>query len=180
MTKRTLLLCLIGIGLAYFILRSDDQKNEQISNLLSEVMKKKTKIHQVDFEKLQLDGRKVVGLTPGKEKEQLGKLQVMNSPSPEWEEGLKKNLQAQGGNSIKEISLKKRDSFVWVHEGAPLFVESVFVTLKGQDNQLINFRVLVDAQTGKILKNWDQPVVDPMDPRTNFKIKVDPRYHSEN
>lgn len=104
----------------------------------------------------------------------------MNSPSPDWEEGLKKNLGVQGGSSIKEISLKKIDSFVWVHEGAPLFVESVFVTLKGTDNQLVNFRVLVDAQTGKILKNWDQPVVDPMDPRTNFKIKVDPRYHSEN
>ena len=137
-------------------------------------------IHQVDLEKLQIDGRKVMGLTPGKEKEQLEKLQVMNSPSPDWEEGLKKALEIQGGNSIKEISLKKIDSFVWVHEGAPLFVESVVVTLKGQDNELVNFRVLVDAQTGKILKNWDQPVVDPMDPRTNFKIKVDPRYHSEN
>lgn len=137
-------------------------------------------IHQIDINNLQIDGRKVVGLLPGRERDQLRNMKVLNSPSQSWEESLKTNLQQQAGNTLKEIKLKKIDSFVWVHEGIPLFVESVIVTLKGDENQIVNFKVLVDSESGKILKNWDQPVFDPMDPRTNFKIKVDPRYHLEN
>lgn len=134
---------------------------------------------QVDTEKLEINGKKVVGLRPGKEKVEIKKLKVANTPSASWEKGLKENLLQQGGNSIKDIKFTKIDSFVWAHEGAALFVESVIVTLKNEKNVSTSFRVLVDAQTGKILKNWDQPVIDPVNPREGFRIKLDPRYHAD-
>lgn len=134
---------------------------------------------RVDTEKLEINGKKVVGLKPGKEKVEIKKLKVANKPSTSWEKGLKENLLQQGGNSIKDIKFTKIDSFVWAHEGAALFVESVIVTLKNEKNVSTTFRVLVDAQTGKILKNWDQPVIDPVNPREGFRIKIDPRYHTD-
>lgn len=180
MTRKFLLFfSFVLLILIYYFTGNEDKKGKQQPPMVTKIQAKKMG-HQINFEKLQLDGKKVIGLTPGKEKEQLKSLQVLNIPSPEWQEGLKKALETQGGNTIKELTIQNIDSFVWIHEGAPLFVESVIVKIKGNENQLVNFRVLVDAQTGKILRSWDQPVIDPIDPRSNFKIKVDPRYHTEN
>ncbi|WP_408095411.1 hypothetical protein ACJVC5_10245 [Peredibacter sp. HCB2-198] len=127
----------------------------------------------------QIDGKKVVGLSPGKEEEEIKKLKVANAVSPEWQENLEVALKAQGGQAIKDIAIQKVDSFIWAQDGVALNVESVIVTLKNQKNEETTFRVLVDAQTGKILKNWDRPVFDPANPRQNFGIKVDSRYHND-
>lgn len=130
-------------------------------------------------EVIKIKGKRVVGLRPGHEKEQMAKMKVANSPSDSWEPALKETLRQQAGDNLKEISLNKVDSFVWAHDGIALFVESVIVTLKNKKNETTSFRVLVDAQNGKILKNWDQPVIDPANPRDEFRIKIDPRYHGE-
>lgn len=133
----------------------------------------------VNTEKIEINGRKVFGLTPGKEKEEIQNLKVSNTPSPEWEHELEETLRAQGGDALKEVSFNKVDSFVWVHDGIALFVESVIVSIKNDKNAETKFRVLVDAQNGKILQNWDPPVYDPLNPKERFRIRIDPRYHSE-
>jgi hypothetical protein len=133
----------------------------------------------VDVNKLQVNGLRVVGLAPGQERDQLRTLTVVNRPSPDWEEGLLNAFRAQGGQAIKQMNLKKVDSFVWIHDGLALFVESVIVSLKSDQNRETTFRVLVDAQNGKILQHWDQPIVESGNPRENFRIKLDPRNHEE-
>lgn len=97
--------------------------------------------------------------------------------SPVWKELLEENLRAQGGDEIENIKIDKVDSFVWSHEGVSLNVESVVITLRGRDNQSTKFRAIVDAQNGKILNSWDQPIVEYADPSKRRGIKIDPRYH---
>lgn len=129
--------------------------------------------------KLEIDGKQVLGLSPGKETEEIKKLKVANKVSPEWEEKLEETIRHQGGSAVKSVEIHKVDSFIWAQDGIALNVESVIVTLKNSKNQETVFRVLVDAQNGKILKNWDRPVIDPANPRENFGIKVDSRYHND-
>lgn len=133
----------------------------------------------VNTEKIEINGLKVIGLTPGKEKEEIQNLKVSNTPSNEWEQGLEETLRTQGGDALKEVSFNKVDSFVWVQDGIALFVESVIVSIKNDKNAETKFRVLVDAQNGKILQSWDPPVYDPLNPKERFRIRIDPRYHSE-
>jgi len=133
----------------------------------------------VDVDNLEIAGKKVIGLNPGTEKEDIRKIKVANHVSKDWEPNLKKTLLAQGGDAVKDLKIQKMDSFVWAQDGIALFVESVIVTIKNNKNAETTFRVLVDAQNGKILRNWDQPVIDPANPKDNFKIRIDPRYHNE-
>lgn len=137
---------------------------------------KRTSSPKIDVEKLEVDGKKIVGLSVGHEKEEIQKLKVSNQVSPVWKENLKEALILQGGSSVKDIQLKVVDSFVWAQDGIALYVESVIVELKDDNNAAVSFRVLVDASNGKILKNWDQPVIDPVSPKDQFSIKVDQSY----
>ena len=134
---------------------------------------------QVDVKNQTIDNKKVVGLTSGEEKKQLESLKIDNEVSEDWEKNLEKALLDQGGESIKSLTIKKVDSFIWKQDSVALHVESVMVSIKNQQNAESSFRAMVDAQTGKILKTWDQPVFDPAHPKDNFKIKIDPRYHNQ-
>lgn len=131
---------------------------------------------QINTETLKIDGKRVLGLTPGKEVEEMKKLNVANNATDNWSPALLKTLQKQGGKAAKDIQLKRVDSFVLAQDNLALFVESVIVTITNEQNAQTTFRVLVDSQTGKILRNWDQPVIDPINPRQNFRLKIDPRY----
>ncbi|HXH31072.1 MAG TPA: hypothetical protein VNJ01_09690 [Bacteriovoracaceae bacterium] len=133
----------------------------------------------VDVKNLMINGKKVVGLTPGNEEDDIQKLKVTNNVSTGWENKLKSSFKLQGGKDLQDISLEKVDSFIWAQEGMALNVESVIVRVRNLKNQETSFRVLVDAQSGKVLKNWDQPVIDPANPREAIGVKVDTRYHSE-
>ena len=150
----------------------------QIKPTLNSKLKDK-KEPEIDIENQRIGGKKVVGLKPGSEKEELPKLQVANTVTEYWEENLKKTFQAQGGESLRNIEIKKVESFIWVHEGIALNVESVIVTLQNDQGSETIFRTLVNSQTGKILKNWDQPITDSVNPRENAGVKLDPRYHAE-
>lgn len=119
----------------------------------------------------QVNGRKVVGLVKGSEEEQLKDLKVSNQVSSNWKENLKNTLYLQGKKMIKDIVLKNEDSFIWIHDGIALNVESVLVSITNHSDQKTSFRVLVDSQTGKILQNWDQPVDDPLNPRAQPGLK---------
>jgi len=63
--------------------------------------------------------------------------------------------------------------------GKKINAQSYIVTLKNDVNATTTFRVLVDAQSGKLMESWDQPIYDPVNPRNNFKVKIDPRYHND-
>jgi hypothetical protein len=132
------------------------------------VQKKQEPAQHVNLKEDQIDGLKKGRFPASIPKANINNRKAANIPSHEWREQLEKTLKAQGGNS-----------FVWSHEGVPLHVESVIVTLKNDKNSVTTFKVLVDAQTGKILKNWDQPVLDPANPRHSFRVKLDPRYHAD-
>ena len=170
-TVVVLVICL----LSYFFL------NQKIIPPESQVTEPNLEVkkYKVDIENLKIDGRKVIGLPPGHEKEMISKIKVSNRPTDKWEKSVEEALRTQGGESIKEVIMKSVDSFVWTENGMALFVESVIVKIKNSKKEETTFRLMVDSQTGKILKNWDQPIYDPVNPRDNFKIKIDPRYHSE-
>ncbi len=135
---------------------------------------------KIDTKNLSIDGKKVMGLTPGNAPEEIKKLRVANYVSPNWETLLENSIREQGGQTLKEVQLTKIDSFIWPQNGIALHVESVLVNLTKNNNEKTSFKVLVDAQNGKILKNWDQPVIENMNPKDQFKVRIDPRYHDEN
>lgn len=169
-----LILFLIIISSVVFYYQKKTTKNISNSKIEHPLPPEK-----VNYEETTIDEKKVVGLKPGQEKDQLEKLKIGNTVSKDWEIQLEKNLLNQGGESIKSLEIKKVDSFIWYQDNNALHVESVAVSIKNQQNAETSFRALVDAQTGKILRTWDQPVFDPAHPKDNFKIKLDPRYHSD-
>lgn len=176
MTKRNLSLLLAGLILIFVVIliakkdQSPSGKNQSLTPAPAVVTP----------DTLTIDGKKVLGLPPvTDEKKPIEQLKIANKPSVEWKPNLEKTLRAQGGDNVKDIVIKKVDSFVWNHDGIALYVESVVVTVKNQKNEETSFKALVDAQNGKILKNWDQPIFDPIHPKDNFKVRIDPRYHNE-
>lgn len=134
---------------------------------------------KIDVEKLEIDGKKVIGLPPGQEKVAIKQIHISNHPSEEWKPNLEKTLQAQGGNHIKDINIEKLDSFIWTESGIALHVDSVKITLKNDKDSTVSFNAMIDSQNGKILKNWNQPVIDNFQQQKNFKVRIDPRYHNE-
>lgn len=103
-----------------------------------------------------------------------------NIPSETWKVEVEKTLRQQGGNSLKSVSIDKVDSFVMNYEGIPLNVEAVAINLTNQNGEVTKFNAVVDSQNGKILRTFDLPIIDPVNPRAVPGIKIDPRYHSEN
>jgi len=99
-----------------------------------------------------------------------------NKPSKEWKTNLEKTLKTQGGSEVKDIRIQKLSSFVWKQDNLLLNVESVLIRLDNLKGEETSFKAIVDAQTGKILQTWDQPVFDHVNPRENFGIKLDARH----
>ncbi|MBA2406041.1 MAG: hypothetical protein H0V66_14795 [Bdellovibrionales bacterium] len=100
----------------------------------------------------------------------------VNTPSPDWEKRLQSKLKHQAGDSLKEITIKKERSLVWMRDQNPLLVESVMITMTNQQDVESSFRALVDSQTGKVLESWDQSIFDPANVREGFRVELDPRY----
>jgi hypothetical protein len=103
-------------------------------------------------------------------------VKFINQPSHEWEKKLTHSLKAQGGNSLKELVIKKERSLVWMRDENALLVESVVVSMTNNQDVSSSFRALVDSQTGKVLETWDRTIFDPMDKSAEFRFKLDPRY----
>lgn len=162
------------IGVAYLVIILKSSPIDEKKSTLPEEGPPKT-----DPTRLEIAGKKVMGLSPGREREELERLMVRNHPSPEWRGALEESLRHQGGSAIKDITIEREDSFIWSHEGIALHVETAKVTLRNQQDELSSFRVMVDAQNGKILQTWDPPVIDKANPREGFRLKLDPRYHNQ-
>jgi hypothetical protein len=175
--KRLSLLSLLAFSLIlslffYFFTRSKNDLTKQ-----SITSSQKLNLEKQDQEQIMIDGRKIIG--PDYSEEEIKSLKVANKATSFWRESLERTLRKQGGKAIKDIKFDVVESLVWTENNRALYVESVLVTLKDDKNVQTNFKVMVDSQTGKILKNWDQPVIDPANPREDFKLKLDPRYHSD-
>jgi hypothetical protein len=100
----------------------------------------------------------------------------INLPSDDWEQKLTQSLKIQGGNSLKELEIKKERSLVWMRDENALLVESVVISMKNHQDVSSSFRALVDSQTGKVLETWDRTIFDPMDKSSELGFKLDPRY----
>jgi hypothetical protein len=97
-----------------------------------------------------------------------------------WKSKVEKSLFIQGGKELKAVDIKRVDSFIWEHEGISLNVESVVISVTNQKGEERKFRAMIDPLNGKILRTWDHPVVDSMNPRDNQTgFKLDPRYHGK-
>ncbi len=179
MTKSRIIpvVLIIAIAGAIFFFRPKGPQNLPTQNVASKDQPKKEPF--IDVEKLEIDGKRVVGLPPGKEKAEIMNLKVANHATDNWKPALEKALLAQGGDKIKDMKIEKLDSYVWTESGLALYVETVKVTLKGERNQSVSFNAMVDSETGKILKNWNQPVIDHFNSKDQMKIRIDPRYHNE-
>lgn len=171
----SLLVIVTCVSLLYFVRQKKDiiVSTTKTKSIVKEVPS------QIDVEKLEIDGKKVFGLPPGQEKVAIKQIHVSNHPSDEWKPNLEKTLQAQGGNHIKDIKIEKLDSFIWTESGIALHVDSVKITLKNDNDSTVSFNAMIDSQNGKILKNWNQPVIDNFQHQKNFKVRIDPRYHNE-
>jgi hypothetical protein len=126
---------------------------------------------------LKVDGRKVIGPPPPYSVKKKSYI-LSNHTSPEWREGLEEVLLAQAPD-LKELKISRLDSFIWSVGGQATNVESVLVSFKSDSGQSTKFNALVDSQTGKILQSWNHPIIDSLNPRETFGIKLDPRYHQD-
>jgi hypothetical protein len=178
------LFTVVILGGAYFLRNESSQTAPRINKIVT--MKPiPSPVTMPDLQKDQLvqasplpiiHGRKVAGIPPGQEASALKKLKVLNTVSTEWKESLITSIKLQGGEAVKDIRVEKTESYIWQKDGIALNVEAVIVSLKNAQGEETKFRAMVDSQTGKILESWDRPVADPLDPREDFHIKLDPRY----
>lgn len=99
----------------------------------------------------------------------------LNTPSDDWEEKLESKLKEQAGDSLKEITITKERSLIWMRDQNPLHVESVKISMTNQQEVKATFRALVDSQTGKVLESFDQTVFDPADVRAEYRLNLDQR-----
>ncbi len=126
---------------------------------------------------LRVEGRKVIGPPPLYSAQKKGYI-VSNNASSEWREDLEEVLKTQAPD-LKELKISRLDSFIWSQGGQAIKVESVLVSFKNDQGQSTKFNALVDSQTGKILQSWNHPIIDSLNPRESFGIKLDPRYHQD-
>jgi len=163
-----LIVTVILFGLAFYL---KQKEKKEISSFKQELKMKETGP--------EYNGRKIIGLTPGKEIEEFETLKINNVVSEDWKTEFKKGLAAQGGSSVKDMEINLLDSFIWSQDGVALNVESVQVTLSNEKGESTKFRALVDSSSGKILQTWDRPVIDSVNPREGHGLKIDPRYHND-
>ncbi|MFA5584695.1 MAG: hypothetical protein WDA09_10825 [Bacteriovoracaceae bacterium] len=96
-----------------------------------------------------------------------------------WEENVKAQLLRQAYDDSFDIQITKEDSFSWKELGKPIQVKSVKVQLRNMAGETSSFRAIVDPSNGKILRTWDRPVFDPINPRESRGIKLNPLYHPQ-
>jgi len=164
------LIIFVGVLIYYFFSKKEimtvDQKSEKDQS-------------QKNSMELTIQGRRLLNPPKNLTKEKIKKIVPVNPPKESWKEGVEQTLRLQGGDAITKLEIKKAESFVWLVDGGPLNVESVVIRIQNEKKEETIFRALVDSSSGKILHTWDQPIVDPVNPRKKFKVKIDPRYFED-
>lgn len=96
-----------------------------------------------------------------------------------WEDNVKSSILRQAFDSDFEVSVVKEKSFLWKELGNEIEVDSVKVSLRNPAGETSTFRAIVDHNTGKVLRTWDRPIFDSINPRERPGIKLNPLYHPE-
>lgn len=105
---------------------------------------------------------------------------IIVGPEEHWEEHVKVQLKRQAFDDSVEVDITKENSIFWEELGTPIEANTIKVQLRNPAGETTSFRALIDSNTGKILRTWDRPVIDPINPRERRGIKVSPRYHANN
>jgi|GEM_PF-4007879 len=95
-----------------------------------------------------------------------------DNPPPPWEDQLIENLKAQAGDELEKIDYVVFERRSWpVNEiKIPVALTTLKLTRKGGMETKVD--VMIDETTGKILQSWNAPVIDPVNPREEFRIKL--------
>lgn len=111
---------------------------------------------------VKVNDRIVIGKITEEQRKNPESIKTPNPPSPLWEKELHKTLMSNGGETIKEVAIKKVASVVWVKNQGGMNAESVIITLKNKEGAESTFRALVDSATGRILETWDRTIFEPV------------------
>lgn len=144
---------------------------------------KKVVIHTVPTEQIveidEIEAKKIV--EPENAKEAVSTNDSITSETVEqdevWEENIKTHLLRQALDENLQIDIVKEKTVTLEEFGRPIKADSVKINLRNPAGESSSFRALVDHHTGKILRTWDRPVFDPVNPREIRGIKVNPLYH---
>lgn len=102
-----------------------------------------------------------------------------DTPKEHWEHELISSIRAQGGSRIKSVRISKVEKKKWKENKMQIEAQSVVVSIKNDQGVETTYRALIDPASGRVLQTWDQPVIDPINPREEFGIGLDPRYHQK-
>ncbi|HLW56651.1 MAG TPA: hypothetical protein VKY27_04655 [Bacteriovoracaceae bacterium] len=94
-----------------------------------------------------------------------------------WEENVRSHLLRQAFDDDFEVKITKENSFTWEELGNSILVDSIKVSLRNPAGETSTFRAIVDHNTGKVLRTWDRPIFDPVNPRERRGIPLNPLYH---
>lgn len=166
MNKRTFLIfTLLALALFFF-----KEKAEH----------KKTVVHKISDEQIkEIDEKEEKQILKRKALSKETSSIIEDDEDPNWQENVKTNILRQTSDPHVDIQLTKEKSFVWEELGTPIEVSSVKVSLRNIAGETSTFRALIDQNTGKVLRTWDRPVFDPINPREVPGIKLSPLYHPQ-
>lgn len=103
---------------------------------------------------------------------------VIPSIDEPWEENVKVHLKRQAMDDNVEVDIIKESTLFWEEMGTSIEANTIKVQLRTPAGETTSFRALIDANTGKVLRTWDRPVLDPINPRERSGIKINARYHT--
>lgn len=95
-----------------------------------------------------------------------------------WEENVKVQLKRQAMDDSVEVNIIKESTLFWEEMGTSIEANTIKVQLRTPAGETTSFRALIDSNTGKVLRTWDRPVLDPINPRERSGIKINSRYHT--
>lgn len=95
-----------------------------------------------------------------------------------WEENVKVQLKRQAMDDNVEVNIIKESALFWEEMGTSIEANTIKVQLRTPAGETTSFRALIDSNTGKVLRTWDRPVLDPINPRERSGIRINSRYHT--
>lgn len=95
-----------------------------------------------------------------------------------WEENVKVQIKRQAMDDNIEVNVTKESTLFWEEMGTSIEANTIKVQLRTPAGETTSFRALIDSNTGKVLRTWDRPVLDPINPREQSGIKINARYHT--
>ncbi len=129
----------------------------------------KPKTSQTD---IKVNDRIVIGKVTDEQRKKPETITAPNTPSPTWEKELNKTLVLMGGETIKNVAIKKIASVIWMRNEGGMNAESVIITLTNKEGAQSTFRALIDSASGRILETWDRTIFEPVGHRDHHEHTI--------